>query len=167
MDERTKKIGMEFLIFLFWILLIFGVSFAFVHFSSFTGISEGTFLWTSSAIAQTFGAILGIFIAIAIFRQGKIEELELRRRLAPPPMQIPGLNEEDDEEEEEEEWAGLWPIIYLPAQSMFVLIASAIVCFTLADFFSPKGISIAAIYLMFYSLFCIGLLIYRLSEFFS
>ena len=173
MDEKTKMIMIGFLWFIFWTGLIFIGSWLFVSISSFTGIANETFLWLTSTIAQAFGAILGIFIAVAIFRQGKIEDLELQRRLLPPIPSIPNVNPNDEEnnndegDEEDEEWIGLWPILYLPTQCMLVLIASAIVCLTLTDFFSARWISIASIFLMFYSLFCLGLLVYRIPKFFS
>jgi len=171
MDKKTKMIFIAFLWFLFWTGLIFIGSLLFVKISSFTVFTKDTFLWITSTIAQAFGAILGIFIAVAIFRQGKIEELEFQRALLPNLQGLPGLNtdneENDDGENEEDEWTGLWPILYLPTQSMLVLIASSILCLTLSDVFTKGWIAVASLFLMFYSLFCLGILIYRIPRFFS
>ena len=145
MDENTKLIRKGFLWFIFWTVIIFITSWFFVVISSFTGFTEETFLWLTSTIAQAFGAILGIFFACAILLQTRLDTILHKANKS----------------------IGIWPILYLPAQCMLVLIASAIICLTLVDFFTSVWIAIASIYLMFYSLLCLGLLIYRIPKFFS
>jgi hypothetical protein len=175
MNEKTKMELKGFLWFLFWTVLIFIGSWLFVRFSSFTGISKDTFLWITSSIAQTFGAILGIFIAVAIFRQSRLEELEFRNSLLPNLKGLQHLysgneekkEEEEQEEEQEEKWTGLWPILYLPTECMIVLIASSLMCLMFTDFFNDAGIAIASIFLIFYSFLCFGLLLFRIPRFFS
>ena len=154
--KQIKKeiTSLGFLIWLIITLIIIVISFIFVNYSTNLTFSKDTYYWFTSTIAQTFGALLGILIAVAIFRHGQIEayiEKMVPKTASPEQVEKPKL----------------WPHLYLPAQSILVLIAWSLLSLSLIDYLGPKGLALMIIALLFYSLYCLALLIYRISKYFS
>ena len=150
-EEKTSK---GFVIWLIITVLIFVFSFLFVRFSTNLIFSTDTYYWLTSTIVQTFGALLAILIAVAIFRHGQIEAYIAK--IVPETILPEQVNKPK-----------LWPYLYLPAQSMMILIAISLLSLALTDYLNSGSRAMLIIALLFYSFFCLALLIHRISKYFS
>jgi hypothetical protein len=150
-DELMSK---EFWMFFLITVIIFGGSYVFIDISTNYFIEKETFYWFTSTVTQTFGALLGLFIVIAIFKYGQMSEYI--RNMIPEvanPEQVPKPK--------------LWSTIYIPIQSILILIAISLFAMILTENLNPKGITWLSIAIIFYSLYCLILLIGKISEYFS
>ena len=143
--KRRIGVGVSFFILTAITLFIFFACYLYGQYTT-SYLSQNTFLWLVSTTTQTFGAILGILITGAIFLQSRIDE-SIQSGHAPR--------------------VHVWEILYLPSQSMVVLIAVCLLSLTVMDFFSDRWREIISVFILYYSLFCLALLIRSISSYFT
>jgi len=99
--------------------------------------SEDTLLWMTSTIAQAFGAMLAIILAVSLYQRDKIRE------------------------------ENLWPRLYLPIQSIAALIVVSLFVLMIIKSNIVLGnstVSLIFFFLFFYSAFNIELVILEISK---
>lgn len=78
-NEKKRKIKNYNILFWFVTIIVSSIFIGFIL-SNFINFNQEILFWMASTIAQAFGAMLAIIIAIVIFRMRTIEELTSKRR---------------------------------------------------------------------------------------